>query len=191
MEIKQVGPESLVRYASVPISFQVRSLFRVTPLEGGLGGLVLVEEPVNPPYIKDYDALDETPITWAGEFDLRNWMFCLALSNEGRPAGAAAVAFNTPGVHMLEGRQDLAVLWDIRVHPEFRGRGVGTLLFRTAENWARRQGCRQLKAETQNINVPACRFYAAQGCTLGAIHCYAYSNTECANEVMLLWYKDI
>ncbi len=194
MNIKQIGPESLVRYASVPISVQVRSLLRVTPLDSGLGGLALVEEPVVPPYIKDYDALDP-PFAWASQFDLRNWTFFLALTtgslDGGRPAGAAAVAFNTPGVHMLEERRDLAVLWDIRVHPQFRGQGVGTLLFRTAENWARGQGCQQLKVETQNINVPACRFYAAQGCTLGAIHCYGYSNSETADEVMLLWYKDI
>ncbi len=190
MEIKQIGPESLVLYASVPISFQVRSLLRVTPLESGLGGLVLVEEPVLPPYIKDYDA-DEPPVAWASQFDLRNWTFFLAVADGGRPAGAAAVAFNTPGVHMLESRQDLAVLWDIRVHPEFRRLEVGSLLFRAAERWARGRGCRQIKVETQNINVPACRFYAVQGCTLGAIHCYGYSATRNANEVMLLWYKDI
>ncbi len=157
---------------------------------------MLVEEQVVPPYIKDYDTL-ESPITWTSQFDLSRWAFFLAvpdgpaLADGGRPAGAAAVAFNTPGVHMLEERRDLAVLWDIRVHPEFRGQGLGSLLFHTAENWARGQGARQLKAETQNINVPACRFYAAQGCTLGAIHCYGYSNSETAHEVMLLWYKDL
>jgi GNAT superfamily N-acetyltransferase len=188
-EIIQVGPEALMQYAAVPISFQVRSMLRVTPLEGGLGGLVLVEEPVVPSYMKDYDA-NEPPITWASQFDVRNWAFFLATAGS-RPVGAAAVAFDTPGVNMLEGRQDLAVLWDIRVHPEFRGQGTGTLLFRTAEKWARAHGCRQLKVETQNINVPACRFYARQGCMLGAINCYGYSNTPFRNETMLLWYKDI
>lgn len=179
-----------MQYAAVPISFQVRSKLRVTPLEGGLRGLVLVEEPVTPPYLKDYDA-SESPITWPGQFDVRNWTFFLAIMGSSRPVGAAAVAFNTPGVNMLEGRKDLAVLWDIRVHPEFRGKGIGSQLFRTAEHWAREQNCRQLKVETQNINVPACQFYNRQGCTLGAIHCYGYSNTPFADEAMLLWYKEL
>jgi GNAT superfamily N-acetyltransferase len=60
-------------------------------------------------------------------------------------------------------RSDLAVLWDIRVQPERRGRGVGKALFYASVDWACRRGCRQLKVETQNVNVAACRFYASQG----------------------------
>jgi hypothetical protein len=58
---------------------------------------------------------------------------------------------------MLNGRNDLAVLWDVRVHPEYRGRGVGHRLFTAAAEWARTRDCRVLKIETQNINAPACR----------------------------------
>ena len=36
----------------------------------------------------------------------------------------------------------------------------------------------------------ACRFYAAQGCHLGAIHRHAYDTTY-PNEAMLLWYLDL
>jgi GNAT superfamily N-acetyltransferase len=89
----------------------------------------------------------------------------------------------------LEDRTDLAVLWDIRVAEGMRGRGLGTALFRTAEEWAREQRCRQLKVETQNINVPACRFYAKQGCVLGAIHRFAYPDFP--EEAQLLWYKQL
>ena len=50
----------------------------------------------------------------------------------------------------------------------------------------------QLKAETQNVNVAACRFYAAMGCRLGAIHRFAYAGQpHVAGEVMLLWYLDL
>ena len=57
------------------------------------------------------------------------------------------------------------------------------------EDWARKKGCRQLKIETQNVNVPACRFYARQGCELGAIHRYGYAGCpDVAHEAMLLWY---
>ncbi len=97
------------------------------------------------------------------------------------------MAFNTSGVYMLEGRHDLSVLWDIRVQPELRGRGIGHALFMQAAEWSRARGCTQMKIETQNVNVPACRFYARMGCELGAINRYAYAGQpHVAHEVMLL-----
>ena len=49
-----------------------------------------------------------------------------------------------------------------------------------------------MKIETQNVNVPACRFYAQQGCHLGAILRYGYAGCpEVAHEAMLLWYLDL
>jgi len=49
--------------------------------------------------------------------------------------------------------------------------------------------CRQLKIETQNTNVQACRFYERQRCRLHAIHRAAYP--ELPEEIQLLWYKDL
>jgi hypothetical protein len=46
-----------------------------------------------------------------------------------------------------------------------------------------------MKVETQNINVPACRFYAKQGFALGAAHHFVYPALP--EEVQLLWYKDL
>ncbi|MGH9942959.1 MAG: GNAT family N-acetyltransferase [Pyrinomonadaceae bacterium] len=106
---------------------------------------------------------------------------------EGRRVGGAVVAFRTPGLDMLEGHIDLAVLWDIRLSPEARGQRVGSALFRVAEAWARARGCQQLKVETQNINVPACRFYARQGCVLMAVSRSAYPGL--LSEIQLMWYK--
>jgi len=74
---------------------------------------------------------------------------------------------------MLEGRRDLAVLWDIRVAPDARA----TMLVLRCSNGSKRgqlHGCRLLKIETQNTNVQACRFYERQGCRLEAIHRAAY-----------------
>lgn len=175
--------------AHVPIAFAVESVFDVSVLDGGLGGLVLSERRLDLPYVKDYDTLEgEHPTRWAERFDVSNWGLIGAHSN-GVRVGGAVVAFNTAGVNMLEGRRDLAVLWDIRVAPEGRGRGVGSALFRAVEAWAAARGCRQLKIETQNINVPACRFYARQGCVLGTINRFAYP--ELPDEVQLLWYKNL
>jgi GNAT superfamily N-acetyltransferase len=99
------------------------------------------------------------------------------------------VAWKTPALSMLEDREDLACLWDLRVSPEFRGRKFGHRLFTAALAWAKERNCRQLKVETQNINVPACRFYAAQGCALGQIDRFAYP--ESMNEVRLVWYRSL
>jgi streptothricin acetyltransferase len=183
--------ELLGEYRTIPIAFEVRSVLRVEELENGLGGLRLVEEPVSPAYIKDYDAYEDGPPTaWARQFDLHNWGFLLARDQtSAHPIGGAAIAWNTNGVNMLEGRSDLAVLWDIRVQPDHRGQGIGAALLRRAAEWARQRGCTQLKIETQNVNVPACRFYASQGCELGVIHRYAYaSQAHVAHETMLIWY---
>jgi GNAT superfamily N-acetyltransferase len=90
---------------------------------------------------------------------------------------------------MLEGRRDLSVLWDIRVAPDARGKGVGSALFQRVEAWGQANGCRQLKVETQNINVRACALYARNGCELRAVHHGAYP--ELPEEIQLLWYKDL
>jgi GNAT superfamily N-acetyltransferase len=191
VKIREIGVDQLPRYAQIPIRFRVDSILRVERIDGGLGGLRLVEKKVDRPYVKDYDAQgseEERPVHWAKRFDVRKWGFFLAVEG-GHAVGGATVAVDSPDVRMLENRPDLAVLWDIRVHPDERGRGVGSQLFQYAAGWARGRGCRQLKVETQNVNVVACRFYARQGCELGAIHRYGYAGCpEVAHEAMLLWY---
>jgi len=193
VKIQQISPGDLTLYASVSIAFEVRSVYRVETREQGLGGLLLVEELVDP-YIKDYDAQAEgndRPNQWSQQFDLSQWGFFMAMDGE-RAAGGAAVVMNSPEVHMLENRSDLAVLWDMRVQPEQRGKGIGRRLFQHAAEWARAKGCTQLKIETQNVNLPACCFYARQGCHLGAILRHGYAGCpEVAHEAMLLWYLDL
>ena len=93
---------------------------------------------------------------------------------------------------MLQGRKDLAVLWDLRVQPDLRGNGIGTKLFIHAAEWARQRKCKYLKIETQNTNVPACRFYARLGARLGGVDRHGYAGCpSIENEVMLLWYYDL
>ena len=78
-------------------------------------------------------------------------------------------------------------LWDLRVAAEFRHRGVASALLAAAEEWAHAQEIRSIMVETQDINVPACRFYARQGFVLGAVNRGAYPDLP--HEVQLLWYK--
>ena len=124
-------------------------------------------------------------------FNTNAWRLFLAYENR-TILGGATVAVSTPNLFMLDEREDLAVLWDIRIGSEFRRRGIGTHLLNSIIRWSKGKGCRQLKIETQNINVPACKFYAKQGCTLGGINFYRYTkNPVTKDHVMLLWYLEL
>ena len=111
------------------------------------------------PYVKDFTAGEgERAEQWEKRFDLSHWAFFMAFDGE-HPVGAAAVASRTEGVQMLAGRDDLAVLWDIRVEDACKRQGVGQKLFDMAVNWSRDQGLVQIKIECQNNNIPAIQFY--------------------------------
>jgi GNAT superfamily N-acetyltransferase len=180
--------DRLAEHGCIPIAFEVRSVLDLAVEDSGLGGFLLRERALASPYVKDYDSLGESPGDWPQRFDTTSWALHSAWI-DGRRAGGIVVAVRTEGLDMLERRADLAAIWDIRVAPDLRGRGLGSRLFGAAEAWARTQGCTQLKVETQNVNVPACRFYARRGCTLGGIHRFAYPLLP--QEVQLLWYKDL
>ena len=188
-DIVEQSVHDLADYASVPISFQVRSLFDVRLIDHGLGGIVFSEREVETPYVKDYDAFaGEGPTRWARRWDISNWGVLSAFL-QGSRVGGCVVAYDTPGVHKLGGRKDVAALWDLRVAPDRRGAGIGSRLFIAAEAWARSRNCRLLKVETQNINVPACRLYAKLGCVLGLVNRYAYDAFP--DEVELVWYREL
>jgi GNAT superfamily N-acetyltransferase len=189
VEVVVLGVEALGDYARVPIAFEVARVLELDERAGGLGGFALHERTLETPWIKDYDACPgDHPTAWGQRFDLSRWEV-FGARRSGRLVGGATVAWSTPGVWMLEGRTDLAVLWDLRVAPDARGHGVGTALFEAVERWATARGCRELAVETQNVNVPACEFYAARGCRLGTIRRLAYP--EAPDEVQLLWTKPL
>jgi GNAT superfamily N-acetyltransferase len=189
IRILEINSARLAEYDRIPSRFLVRSMLDLELVDSGLGGMTLHEVPVEQPYVKDYDAYGELPSDWPQKFDVCNWGFFLALDGA-RPVGAAAVAFDTTGVFMLEARRDLSVLWDLRVRPEVRGAGIP--LFRRAAEWSRERGCKQMKIETQNVNVPACCFYQKMGARLGEIRRFGYAAVPpVAHEVMLNWYLDL
>jgi GNAT superfamily N-acetyltransferase len=189
IDIREGSMSDLSEYARIGMQFQVHTALELSLGDHGLGGFVLTERPVAAPYLKDYDTAGEGgPLRWSVDFDVSSWGLIAAHDGETR-IGGVVIAFDTPGVMMLDGRRDLAVIWDIRVADGVRRQGVGSRLFRAAEAWAAARGCCQIKVETQNINVPACRFYLRQGCTLGAINRFAYPDLP--DEVQLLWYKDL
>ena len=172
-------------YATVSSAFDVRAA-----LDGSVGAVretldAWTVRDVRTPYRKDYDAVPGNhPTEWPRLLHRARTRSLGAYDGACR-IGGAVVLCDGPEVELLEGRRDLALLWDLRVAPGHRGRGIGALLFAAAATWARTQGCRELRVETQDTNVPACRFYARQGCRLVAVRPHVYELFP--EEAQLLW----
>lgn len=180
IEIREGAPSDLADYGRVPIAFEVERVLELTLVAAGLRGLELRERPLATPYTKDYDAIaDNAPADWPRRLDVCGWGV-LSAHLDGERVGGALVAPETPELHWL---------WDLRVSPALRGRGIGARLFDEACAWARARGCARLAVETQNVNVPACRFYAHRGCELGSVRRFAYPAQP--EEIELVWYKDL
>jgi len=181
MRIIEEGIEQLAAYATVPIAFEIRSLVNLEELRTSHGATI-TEIPTTPRW-KDYDE-HERPAALPARFDMSNWLIASAFEGP-RRLGGMIVARDTPGCDMLEGRKDLVVPFDVRVHPAERGRGVGRLLFGYVVAWARTHACVELRVETQDVNVGACRFYRAMGCELHSVIEGAYGPE--LHEAMIIW----
>jgi GNAT superfamily N-acetyltransferase len=189
VEIVEEPITVLKEYGRIPISFEVQSVFEVRLMDRGLKGFKFSERKVKPSWVKDYDAFkDQGPERWAKLWDISNWRVISAFL-EDRRIGGCVIAYDTPEVDKLEGRKDIAALWDLRVEPDYRREGIGGRLVEAAAAWAIRHRCRILKVETQNINVPACRLYAKHGFVLCAMDRYAYR--ELPAEVELIWCREL
>ena len=182
VDIEEEAPSDLLDYSTISTAFLVEKILN---FEDDGDELRVSERFVDEPFWKDYDAL-ETPVAWVERFDISRWGL-LGAFVDNRRVGGAIIAFDSAGVEMLEGRKDLAVLWDLRVHSEYRRKGIGAALFRAVEHWAASKGCIELKIETQNTNLPACRFYERQGCSLREVNPGAYPALP--DEVQLIWSK--
>ena len=174
----------LVEHAKIPIAFIVASVLDSSPRDDGTFDLA---ERAIPSYVKDYDAV-EPPAQWLHRFDVTTWGL-LSAYHDGERVGGAVIACDPRGITLLEGRVDVALLWDLRVRPDARRQGVGRALFHAAERWARARHCTEMKIETQNVNVAACRFYEQHGCALRRVTRGAYAAFP--DEIQLLWYKTL
>lgn len=187
--LREVGRECFPLYDSVPMNVEVRSEYRLQPIDGGLGGLALTEVPVAP-HIKDLSQYEKAT-EYETQFDISRWRFYMAFDG-GTPVAALTLAGTTQGMHMLGGRRDACVLWDIRVADAYKRRGLGQRLLDMAIENARADGYCQMIIECQNNNVPACRFYRKQGAVLGKVDAYAYySDPDIRDEVQLIWYLSL
>jgi GNAT superfamily N-acetyltransferase len=179
----------LAEYASVPIRFTVDEVFDDRALAALAHGGNGVATRVSTPYPKDYDAHPgNRPTDWPNRFDLSAWTM-LAASENGQRVGGAVVIYGDPQIDLLRDYPACALLWDLRVAPERRAQGVGSALLHAVEDVARDRGARSIRVETQQINVPACRFYARHGFRLERVVPGAYHDLP--HELQLLWRKTL
>ena len=173
----------LQEYSVVRSVFDVNTTYDEVSEEGYSFDDRFVEKPLSSKRQKNYDEI-ELPISWAKQWDLRNWLMIRSYIDS-EYIGGCLVAHDTDGVDMLEGGTDISVLWDIRVSKNHRNCGVGTALFKGALDYSKKKGCTLMKIETQNNNVGACNFYRKQGCMLLSIkkNCYP----EFPDEIQLIW----
>lgn len=83
----------------------------------------------------------------------------------------------------------LAYIEDIAVDVKFRRQGIGKELISRAIDWAKKHGLMGIMLETQDNNVPACKFYESCGFQLRGFDTYLYKAIDgVKNELALYWY---
>ena len=185
-EIKEMDKTCFPLYDQVSMNVDVRSEYRVTRIDNGLGGLVFEEENVAP-YVKDLSKYEKA-VEYEEMFDISSWRFYMAFDGD-IPVGAMTIAGATEGMNMLGGRTDVCVLWDIRVADGYKHKGIGQRLLYQGIAGAKADGYRLMIIECQNNNVPACKFYRKQGALLSKVDMNAYdSEPDIANEVQFVWH---
>jgi streptothricin acetyltransferase len=98
---------------------------------------------------------------------------------DGKPAGQ---------IKLVPWWNKFAYVEELVVDTEFRSKGVGYALMTRAIEWAKAQGFPGLTLETQDNNVPACKFYEKCGFVLTGFDLYVYKNFDNASEIALYWY---
>ena len=190
VEVISESPVDLEEYARVSIGFTVAEILDDAAVDAALRGGPIAAVPLDVPYEKNYDIHPGSrPADWRAGFDIAEWQFVAAFLDGRRVGGAVLIPNGRVGVEVLDGHVDPALLWDIRVAPAVRRHGIGAALLDHVTREALEGGATELLVETQQINVPACRFYAAHGFRLLGAHRQAYPNLP--DEIQLLWSKSL
>lgn len=137
------------------------------------------------PWVKDYDALEDALHLLPARHRMERWLGLQAFSGDRVVGLLLAVAGDSTYVPPVG--TDGVWIADIRVEPSFRGTGVGSALWAAAEGWALETGRCELWVETQDINVPACRFYQRMGCLVASVNAHAYPPE--LGETRVIWFK--
>jgi GNAT superfamily N-acetyltransferase len=186
---REVDSSYFEMYDKIPMLIPVKSIFVLEKIENGLGGILFKEVPVKE-YCRDLGKY-AIATKYSEKFDITNWAFFMGFDDE-IPIGAATVASKTKNVTMLDGKDDMSVLWDLRIDDRYKRQGHGKKLFDMAVRWSKLHGFKQMKIECQTNNIPGCRFYQKQGAVLGKIDEHAYQfDKDVKEEIQLIWYLNL
>ncbi len=172
--------------ADIPNLTQIRPTYRTNTIleleRTGSGlqvGWKLVERELETPFDKGsgYDLNEIMQADIAERFLRTDDVYQRVAEFEGRLIGFLEVE--------LQHWNNSANLWNLMIDLDYRGKGLGRRLWHRAIDFARQEGVRTLLIETQNTNVPACRFYERMGCHLCGVHEAFY--TDELNEFALFW----
>lgn len=184
IKYEELDFSKLDTYETIDFRFTTDKIYQLNKINNGLGGILLEEKNVKQ-FTKDFG---KQISEWTKKVSKVNWKMYVAKDND-KLVGGCIIATKTKDVHMLEGRDDLAVLFDIRVIEEYKSQGIGYHLFNLAKYWSKKNGFRQLKIECQSSNYNAVNFYHRQGAILCSIKEFEYADYP--NEVQLLWYLNL
>jgi ribosomal protein S18 acetylase RimI-like enzyme len=161
-------PEDSEDIAGIDTSFTSDRIYRVE--RDGLG-FRLQEEPVSPPIEKAYPIM----------LGARTSVF--VAEDAGEIVGLAEGELLS-----WHGRAEIA---NIYVSSPYRARGIGRSLVETLNSWARSQGAQCLWVGTQNVNVPAVRFYERLGFRLCGLDIALHDMTAIPGEVALFFSRAV
>lgn len=81
-------------------------------------------------------------------------------------------------------------LYDLKVAPSFRGKGVGAMLIQRSKEIAAERGYRGLYTQGQDNNLGACRFYLKNGFVIGGLNTNVYKGTPQEHKKDIFFYCD-
>lgn len=188
IEVSELSAADRHEYAAVSIAYCVTHRVVAETTDGGGLRCDRVDK-VAIPYWKDYDALPGmSPLAWADRSDFGEWGLFVA-RRSGFAVAGIAIAPWASGLGPATAPRTSATVFDLRVAPNVRGRGVGTALFHAAEQWAVGRGHDSVMVESQDVNVAACRFYQKMDCRLATFDQQDYP--EVPGEKRLVWHRSL
>ncbi len=188
IELRSLQPEDIPNLTQIRPTYQSNTILVVEKSGSGIEiGWRLVEQSLPGPFDKatlyDFDEVAQAEIRARLARADDTYQRVAVNTSTGQLVGLLDVE--------IQGWNNTAFIWNLMIDLDYRGQGLGRRLWYRALEFARRAEVRAILIETQNTNVPACRFYERMGCQLVGLNEAYYTNkgqNEQPNiEIALFW----
>ncbi|MDI6453311.1 GNAT family N-acetyltransferase [Peloplasma aerotolerans] len=175
------------------LSFEDLELYQKIPMFKS-GSYIYV---LNPDQSFDVKNVEPFSIDLASEEKVSDWIEILnedstsimVIEDNDLWIGGCITVTHSPKVNMLRNNMENAVLWDIRVHPQYQKLGIGSILLESSIQFAKKKECKHLIIETQDNNPTAIDFYVKHGAYLIDVNPNAYHDQP--NETQYIFQIDL